>query len=142
MPRQNSTYTPVRKSGATSLNAHLAARCLQLAQERKHPEYPERKISEVWDEERAVLRATPIPFDGFAEKTGRISATSLVNFERKPGALRNGAPFKELESAGRVDAPARAVSQTQRWGSPVRRDPLDGRGVWPGVRDGGLRGST
>ena len=76
-------FTPkLRGADLAELNAHLAARCVQLAQERKHPEYPERKISEVWDEERAALRATPIPFDGFAEKTGRISATSLVNFER------------------------------------------------------------
>jgi hypothetical protein len=29
-----------------------------------------------------VLRATPAPFDGYAEKSGRISATALVNFER------------------------------------------------------------
>jgi transposase len=76
-------FTPkLRCADLTELNAHLAARCVQLAQERKHPEYPERKISDVWDEERAALRAVPIPFDGFAEKTGRISATSLVNFER------------------------------------------------------------
>ena len=76
-------FTPkLRGADLAELNAHLAARCVQLAQERKHPEYPERKISEVWDEERAALRATPIPVDGFAEKTGRISATSLVNFER------------------------------------------------------------
>jgi transposase len=64
------------------LNAHLAARCLQLARERTHPEQLERKIIEVWDEERAVLRATPAPFDGFAEKSARISSTCLVHFER------------------------------------------------------------
>jgi transposase len=151
-------FTPkLRCADLAELNAYLAARCAQLAQERKHPEYPERKISEVWDEERAALRAMPIPFDGFAEKTGRISATSLVNFERnrysvecrfvgqvasvrayaerivvvcageiigeharcfergktrynpwhyvaalerKPGALRNGAPFKDWNLPG------------------------------------------
>jgi hypothetical protein len=36
----------------------------------------------VWEAERAVLRAMPAPFDGYAEKTCRISATCLVNFER------------------------------------------------------------
>jgi transposase len=151
-------FTPkLRCADLAELNAHLAARCAQLARERSHPEFPERKIVEVWDEERPSLRAMPIPFDGFAEKSGRISATSLVNFERnrysvecrfvgqvatvrayaerivvvcagetvgehprcfergkttynpwhyvaalerKPGALRNGAPFKDWNLPG------------------------------------------
>lgn len=151
-------FTPkVRCADLAELNAHLAARCAQLARERNHPEFPERKIAAVWEEERVALRATPIPFDGFAEKSGRISATSLVNFERnrysvecrfvgqvasvrayaerivvvcageiigehsrcfergktrynpwhyvaalerKPGALRNGAPFKDWNLPG------------------------------------------
>jgi transposase len=146
-------FTPkLRCADLAELNEHLAARCLQLAAERAHPEQRERKIIEVWEEERAALRAMPLPFDGFAEKSGRISATCLVNFdrnrysvecgyvgrvaivrayatrivvacageliaeharsfdrgqtiynpwhyvaalERKPGALRNGAPFKD-----------------------------------------------
>ena len=35
-----------------------------------------------WVEERRALRVMPAPFDGFAEKSARISATCLVNFER------------------------------------------------------------
>jgi transposase len=146
-------FTPkLRCADLAELNAHLAARCLQLARERNHPEQTSRKIIEVWEEERASLRTMPVPFDGFAEDTGRISTTCLVNFdrnrysvecryagqvatvrayaervvlmrgeqmigdhprffcrghveynpwhyvpalERKPGALRNGAPFKD-----------------------------------------------
>lgn len=76
-------FTPkLRFTDLAELNAHLSARCLQLAQERSHPEQSDRKIIEVWEEERAVLRAMPASFDGFAEKTCRISATCLVNFER------------------------------------------------------------
>jgi transposase len=76
-------FTPkLRCADLTELNAHLAARCMELARERNHPEQLERKIAEVWDEERAALRAMPLPFDGFAEKSCRISATCLVNFER------------------------------------------------------------
>jgi hypothetical protein len=76
-------FTPkLRCADLSELNAHLAARCMQLAHERNHPEQLERKIAEVWDEERAALRAMPMPFDGFAEKSCRISATCLVNFER------------------------------------------------------------
>jgi len=76
-------FTPkVRCADLAELNAYLAGRCLQLARERAHPEQQERKIIEVWEEERAVLRATPAPFDGFAEKSARISSTCLVHFER------------------------------------------------------------
>jgi transposase len=151
-------FTPkVRCADLAELNAHLAARCLQLARERAHPEQKERKIAEVWEEERAALRAMPLPFDGISEKSCRVSATSLVTFERnrysvecgcvgrvaqvrayatrivvvcegevvgtharcfergqtiynpwhyvaalarKPGALRNGAPFKDWNLPG------------------------------------------
>lgn len=72
----------LRFADLAQLNLHLAARCQQLAAERAHPEQLDRKVIEVWDEERAVLRAVPAPFDGFAEKSCRISATALVHFER------------------------------------------------------------
>jgi transposase len=76
-------FTPkLRCADLNELNAHLAARCMELARERHHPEQLERKILKVWDEERAALRAMPTPFDGFAEKSCRISATCLVSFER------------------------------------------------------------
>jgi len=76
-------FTPkLRFTDLAALNAHLAARCMELARERSHPEHPERRIIEVWEEERAGLRAMPAPFDGYAEKTCRISATCLVHFER------------------------------------------------------------
>jgi len=76
-------FTPkLRCTDLAELNVHLAARCMQLARERAHPEQLERKIVEVWDEERAALRAMPAPFDGFAERSCRISATCLVYFER------------------------------------------------------------
>jgi transposase len=76
-------FTPkLRFTDLVELNMHLAARCMQLARERAHPESPERKIIEVWDEERTALRTMPAPFDGYAEKSCRISTTCLVNFER------------------------------------------------------------
>ena len=63
-------FTPkLRCADLAELNAHLAARCLQLARERHHPEQTSRKIIEVWEEERAALRAMPVPFDGYAEET-------------------------------------------------------------------------
>jgi len=151
-------FTPkLRCADLVELNAHLAARCEELARERAHPEQPERKILDVWNEERTALRLMPAVFDGFAERSSRISATCLVSFERnrysvecryvgqvatirayadrlvvvcrgeliaehprsfdrgrtlynpwhyvaalerKPGALRNGAPFKDWNLPG------------------------------------------
>ena len=76
-------FTPkLRFASLAELNEHLAARCLQLARERNHPDQPARKVAELWEEERTDLRPMPLPFDGFAEKSGRISSTSLVSFER------------------------------------------------------------
>ena len=78
-----SSFTPkVRCTDLAELNAHLAARCLQIARERNHPEQMERKIIELWDEERVHLRAMPIPFDGYAEKSALVSTMCLVTFDR------------------------------------------------------------
>ena len=76
-------FTP-KPSFATlaELNGWLAERCVQIARERRHPEQPERTIAEVWAEERAALQRLPAPFDGFHERSCRVSSTSLVSFER------------------------------------------------------------
>jgi transposase len=51
-------FTPkVRCADLAELNAHLAAHWMPLARERHHPEKTARKIIEVWEEERATLRA-------------------------------------------------------------------------------------
>lgn len=151
-------FTPkLRFPDFESLNRWLASRCIELARERPHPEYPERTIAEMWQAERALLRPMPPAFDGFHERICRVSSTALVHFERnrysvecayagrtvalrayatqvvivadsivvgdhdrqfgryktaynpwhyvpalehKPGALRNGAPFKDWNLPG------------------------------------------
>jgi len=76
-------FTPkLRFADLAELNSYLAERCAPLARERHHPEQLDRSIEAVWQEERAALRSMPAPFDGYAERTCRISATSLVHFER------------------------------------------------------------
>ena len=142
------------------LNDWLHQRCLSLWSEIAHPEQPERRIADVYADERACLMELPCPFDGFVEHIKRVSPMCLVTFERnrysvpasyanrpislrvyadrlvfvaeaqviaeharliqrspgigrtiydwhhylsvlqrKPGALRNGAPFTELPDA-------------------------------------------
>ena len=76
-------FTPKpRFASLPELNAWLAERCVQIARERRHPEQAERTIAEVWAEERAALQPTIAPFDGFHERSCRVSSTALVSFER------------------------------------------------------------
>ena len=148
------------------MNQFLVSECLAWAKTQSHPEDRQRTIWEVYlQEERPRLIGIDLPFDGFTEKTVRVSSTSLVNFdrnhysvdcakakrtaqirayadrvvivsdgevigehprqfgrgktvynpwhylpvlERKPGALRNGAPFKDWD----LPAPIKEIWQT------------------------------
>ena len=133
------------------LNTFLRARCETLAN-KPHPEDKTRKICDVFEDERAYLRPVGHPFDGYSEKSVRVSQTCLVQhstnsysvpcsyagemvslrayadrivisdthdviaehprsfgrygkhfciwhylplFQQRPGALRDGAPFKQ-----------------------------------------------
>ncbi len=139
-----------------TLNAWLAERCRQSWAEAAHPEWPALTVVEVLADEQARMMPCPRPFDGYVEQPVRVSATSLVHFQRnrysvpcrhvndvlslrvyptelvlvadglevarharsferhltiydwqhyielvahKPGALRNGAPFKTMPEA-------------------------------------------
>ena len=151
-------HTAPKFKDLTDLNSWLEARCKSLWQETKHPEFKNRTVADVWEEEQSQLMSVPALFDGFIEHSKRVSSTCLVTFEsnrysvparfanrpislqvyadklvfvaegnvvaqhtrvftrdhnsigktiydwrhylsviqRKPGALRNGAPFLEL----------------------------------------------
>jgi hypothetical protein len=141
-----------RVKSLAELNAWLEDQCIAYAQRIRHPEFKDRTIWEVFEEERASLMQLRGPFDGFVEKAVRASTTCLImadhnrysvdaraagrmvlvrshaerivvllgdeavadhprHFRRdqiiydpwhylpvlmkKPGALRNGAPFKD-----------------------------------------------
>ena len=145
-----------------ALNAWLERRCLELWREIPHGVLPG-TVADAWAEEQAALMPVPPAFDGFVERSKRVSPTCLISFERnrysvpasfanrpvslrvypdrlvvaaegqilcehgrviqrshhlpprtiydwrhylaviqrKPGALRNGAPFAELPGAFR-----------------------------------------
>ncbi|NBP11606.1 MAG: IS21 family transposase, partial [Betaproteobacteria bacterium] len=139
-----------------ALNEWLAKRCLALWLETMHPLYPALTIAEALDIEREHLMPMPEPFDGYVQRTVRVSSTCLVSVarnrysvpcewagklvstrlyptrvsvaagdaivachdrranigqiaydwqhyielvQRKPGALRNGAPFLDMPAA-------------------------------------------
>ena len=143
-----------RTNSLTELNAWLEDQCIAYARRTRHPEFKDRTIWEVFEQERASLMELRGPFDGFIEKAVRAATTCLImadhnrysvnaraagqmvlvrshadhivvlfnnevvadhprQFRRdqivydpwhylpvlvkKPGALRNGAPFKDWD---------------------------------------------
>jgi hypothetical protein len=143
-----------RVKSLAELNAWLEDQCIAYAKRTRHPEFKDRTIWEVFQDERASLIELRGPFDGFVEKAVRATTTCLImadhnrysidaraagrmvlvrshaerivvlfndtvvadhprQFRRdqiiydpwhylpvlvkKPGALRNGAPFKDWD---------------------------------------------
>ena len=154
--------TPPFKS-LQELNNWLQERCQVLWQETAHPQLKNRSLAECLEDEASKMMPVPAAFDGFIERSKRVSSTCLITFEhnrysvpasfanrvislrvyperlvivaeaqvvaehvrvfnrdkstpgqtiydwrhylsvaqRKPGALRNGAPFMELPDSFR-----------------------------------------
>jgi transposase len=148
-------FTPTRKAKSLDeLNEALRTECLLWARKQRHPVLKDQTVWAVFESERASLLTLPRAFDGYAERTVRVTSTSLVSFDRnrysvdckaagrtaelrsyankivvlhdgeivaqhsrcfqrdqmifdpwhylpvlqkKPGALRNGAPFKDWD---------------------------------------------
>jgi transposase len=143
-----------RVKSLTELNAWLEDQCIAYARRTSHPEFEDRTIWDVFQDERASLMKLRGPFDGFVEKAVRATTTCLIMADhnrysvdaraagqmvlvrshaerivvlfndevvadhprqfrrdqivydpwhylpvlvRKPGALRNGAPFKDWD---------------------------------------------
>jgi transposase len=143
-----------RVDSLAELNGWLADQCVAYAKRTPHPEFKDRMIWDVFQDERASLMEVRGPFDGFVEKAVRASTTCLIMADhnrysvdaraagqmvlvrsyaerivvllaeevvadhprqfrrdqvvydpwhylpvlmRKPGALRNGAPFKDWD---------------------------------------------
>ena len=63
------------------LNAWLETRCCELAA-RPHPAEEGRTVADCFAEERPLLRPVTAPFDGYVEKSLRVSNTCLVQADR------------------------------------------------------------
>jgi transposase len=74
-------FTPTPKfQDFAALNAWLATRCLELAG-RRHPQQTARTIAECFAEEQPLLKAVTADFDGYVEKTLRVSSTCLIRVD-------------------------------------------------------------
>src|SRR5438270_7424930 len=67
-----------RVKSLAELNAWLADQCIAYARRTKHPEFKERTIWEVFQDERASLIELRGPFNGFVEKAVRATTTCLI----------------------------------------------------------------
>ena len=64
------------------LNAMLEERIVSHAKAARHPEFKDRTVWEVFQEEKATLVPHQGAFKGFHEKTAAVSKTCLVSFDR------------------------------------------------------------
>ncbi len=67
-----------RGKSLAELNAWLEDPCIAYAKRTKHPEFRDKTIWEVFQEERASLMERRGPFDGFVEKAVRATTTCLI----------------------------------------------------------------
>jgi transposase len=148
-------FTPLCKvDNLAEVNTQLRNDCIEWAQNTAHPEFKDRKVWEIYQEEKISLLPYCRQFEAYKIETSVVSSYSLINYdtnmysvncayieeiaevrayadkiiivfkgviigeharsfarkkriydpwhyiaalERKPGALRNGAPFKDLK---------------------------------------------
>ena len=64
------------------LNAWLGQRCRDCWSELRHPEFPQFSVLEMLEKERLLLMPMPTAFDGYVEKSAKVSSTCLVNVDR------------------------------------------------------------
>ena len=67
-----------RVKSLAELNAWLEDQCIAYAKRTRHPEFKDRTIWDVFQDERASLMELRGPFDGFVEKAVRASTTCLI----------------------------------------------------------------
>ena len=72
-----------RKWGSfEELNAWLGERCRALWSEMRHPEYQQFSVAEMLEQERPELMPMPTVFDGYIERSAKVSSTCLVAVAR------------------------------------------------------------
>jgi hypothetical protein len=69
-------------SSFEELNAWLGERCRSLWSEIRHPEYRQFSVAEMLDQERSELMPMPAVFDGYVERSAKVSSTCLVAVAR------------------------------------------------------------
>jgi transposase len=103
----------LRVKNYEELNAWLLDQCLAYAKAHRHPEFRERTVFEVFEEERPSLVPYAGRFDGFHAVPASVSKTCLVRFDNnkysvaasavgRPAEVRAYADRIELRQDGRL----------------------------------------
>ena len=166
-------FTPrLRFASLIELNAHLAEEMLRDAHGRRHPEFSDKSVRQVFEEERPYLRVQAKAFDGYVGDERRAGSDCLVRYDRnlyslpcayagkavsvrayaerivlavkgeavaehrrefgkghyvldplhyipllsrKPGALRNGRPFREWDLPASIQAVQDSMRRFPDW---------------------------
>ena len=100
-----------RVSSLDELNGWLEDQCIAYAKRTKHPEFKDRTIWEVFEEERPSLMERRAPFDGFVEKAVRATTTCLITADHNRYSV---------DARAALDA-AHASFESGVWASEDRR---------------------
>ena len=66
----------------TGLSRNTVRRCRALWEEIRHPEYKQFSVAEMLEQERGELMPMPTAFDGYVERSAKVSSTCLVAVAR------------------------------------------------------------
>lgn len=76
-------FTPrLRFMSLEELNAHLAEAMLYEARNAQHPEFSDKSVWQVFEEERPYLRTQAEAFDGYVADERRANSECLVHYDR------------------------------------------------------------
>ena len=79
---RKSVFTPrLRFETLSDLNRHLEEQMLLEAHNTRHPEFMERSVFEVYQEEKPYLRRQRTPFSGYTTEERRAGSQCLVRFD-------------------------------------------------------------
>jgi transposase len=99
-------FTPrLRFSSYEELNAWLLDKCVAYAKAHRHVDQPERRIWDVFEEERGKLVDYRGPFDGFHAVPASVSKTCTVRFDNNKYSVLStavGRPVEIHAYAGRI----------------------------------------
>jgi len=70
-----------RFASLEELNAHLSEAMLREAHSMRHPEFTDKSVWQVYEEEREYLRAQNQPFDGYIGDERKASLSCLVQYD-------------------------------------------------------------
>ena len=79
---RRSVFVPcLRFADLKELNEHLSEQMIAEAHNTKHPEFLDKSVFEVYQEEKPYLRSQTRPFEGYATDERRAGAQCLVRFD-------------------------------------------------------------